>query len=657
MLRRHFQLALILIHIFAGSVAYAALSGNTIYEINASATASNVNGGGFNPANANMLTDLATTDGTSATPTVTSATYTFVAGDVGNWVYVKSGTNWNPGWYKISSVATGAATLNAAVGAAVVKDATVGWPNPKFKANTVQGIATQDTPGGNGTFTIDYSQATAATVTKSDGTTSASTTYTSATAGFTPVMVGNFLHQTAGTGATAGWYEIVSYTNSTTIVLDRASGTTSNGTFYIGGAMSLNSTLDNAFFATAVGSSGTEATRFFIKAGSYALGQNVTSTGVNGTNRFNITVEGYNTIRGDNPTGSSRPTISSTTQVWTLGTSWALHNIIVSTNNASNTVMAGGENAFYNSKFINTAAGGTSALNMSAAGGICSFCEAVAPRGYGILVQSGPNVIFGSYIHDSSSGVRWGGTGTAGFLIANSIIADNYTVAVDNTQSTNDLMIVNSTLYGAENKLGTGVLEASGSIHTRVFNTIFYGFTTGFNHPTTTIGAGVDDYNNFYNNTTDVVNWVKGATTIALDPAFTDTAQITGTGATSSTNVLTAGSGTPFGGVEDGVDYVYLSAGTGTGISLTKYLITSHTTTTLTLERNITTSGSGSAIAWQITTGHDFSVGANMKGVGFPGAFNGTGASGTTGYMDIGAVQRAEPAASTPGLQGFSYSQ
>lgn len=650
MFRRYLELALIFAFLAFGTTAQAALSGNTIYELNASATAGNVNGGGFNPANANMPTDLATTTGTSATPSVTSATYTFVAGDVNNWVYVKAGTNWIPGWYKITSVSAGAATLNAAVGAAVVSDTAVGYPSPKYRANTTQGIATQNTPGGNGTFAVDYSQATAAIITATNGTTTASTTYTSASAAFTPVMVGNLLHQTAGTGATAGWYEIVSYTNTTTIVLDRASGTTSNGTYYVGGAMSMNSTLDDDLFETAVGSSGTEAARFFVKNGSYALGETV-SIAAAGVNRFPISIEGYNSIRGDSPIGSTRPVFTNTV-VWTLGTSWSMSYLIVNSNQA-NTIVSGGENRFNDVKIINTAAGGTNALNMTAAGGICIRCEIIAQRGTAVALLSGPNVIANSYIHDSASGIAWTGSGAAGFLVANSIIADNYTAAINGNASTNDLMVINSTLFGAENKLGKGIDQVTGMIHTRVLNTIIYGFVEGITHQTTTDVGGFDDYNNFFNNTTDATRWEKGPNTIAVNPTFTDVAQITGTGATSSTNVLTAGSGTPFGTVEDNVDYVYLSAGSGTGIQLVKYLITSHTTTTLTLNANITSSGAGTGIAWQITTGHDFSVGTNLKATGFPGNLPG---SATTGYMDIGAVQRQEPTATAGGLQGFSFS-
>ena len=82
-----------------------ALAAGTIWESRASATTGNVNGAGFNPANAAAVTDLTTDANTANTnsPVVSSATYTFVAGDVNAWLYIVSGTNWTPGWYQIAS--------------------------------------------------------------------------------------------------------------------------------------------------------------------------------------------------------------------------------------------------------------------------------------------------------------------------------------------------------------------------------------------------------------------------------------------------------------------------------------------------------------------------------------------------------------------------
>jgi len=167
-----------------------ALSASTVFEINSSATAGNVNGGGFNPANANMLTDLTTDSNTANTnsPVCSSASYNFVANDVGHWLYIKSGTNWTPGWYQIASVASNKATLSAAVGSAIQV------ANNRYGTNTAAGCATTGTPTG-GTWSIDYSQSTAspfaATDLASSSGSSNPSSITSAGVPFGPQMTGN----------------------------------------------------------------------------------------------------------------------------------------------------------------------------------------------------------------------------------------------------------------------------------------------------------------------------------------------------------------------------------------------------------------------------------------------------------------------------------
>lgn len=68
-------------------------------------------GGGFYTSGVTFSTNGAATLATSASPVFASASYTFVAGDVGASVYIKSGANWTVGKYVIASVAAGAATL------------------------------------------------------------------------------------------------------------------------------------------------------------------------------------------------------------------------------------------------------------------------------------------------------------------------------------------------------------------------------------------------------------------------------------------------------------------------------------------------------------------------------------------------------------------
>src|SRR5262249_43334312 len=100
-----------------------------------------------------------------------------------------------------------------------------------------------DTNGGGwkrGASGTDWSQQNAAQYSVTDAVTNGTTTITSATANFGTDVVGNVLYIQGGTGSiTAGWYEITSRTNTTTIVVDRSTGlTTGTGaTLNIGGAL------------------------------------------------------------------------------------------------------------------------------------------------------------------------------------------------------------------------------------------------------------------------------------------------------------------------------------------------------------------------------------------------------------------------------------
>lgn len=194
------------------------------------------NGGGFDiGATAGMLTDLAcdTNTGNTTSPVVSSASYNFVAGDVGHWVYIAAGTNWRPGFYQIVSVASNKATLSAAVGAAYV---------PYFSTPSVAlGCASVATPTG-GTFSINYSDSDSPLLSLTDLTSTASTTVTSSAALFTKAMIGNIIRLASATGSpvadSAGsrYLCITTYTNTSTVVMDKVSGTYTLGVAKMGGA-------------------------------------------------------------------------------------------------------------------------------------------------------------------------------------------------------------------------------------------------------------------------------------------------------------------------------------------------------------------------------------------------------------------------------------
>ena len=112
-----------------------------------------------------------------------------------------------------------------------------------ISATTVWEVRTagNDTNGGGySSGGTDWSQQDSPQYSVTDGVTNGSTTITSATAAFGTDVVGNVMYVQGGTGAVvAGWYQIISRTNATTIVVDRSTGLTSGTgvTLRIGGAL------------------------------------------------------------------------------------------------------------------------------------------------------------------------------------------------------------------------------------------------------------------------------------------------------------------------------------------------------------------------------------------------------------------------------------
>lgn len=641
-----------------------ALSVNTVWECNASATAGNSNGGGFNPTNANMATDLVVVSGgTGNTPVVSSASYNFVSGDINAWLYIKSGTNFTPGWYQISSVASNQATLSAAVGAAIQTSSTQGPPSPRYLTNSVAGCATTATPTG-GTWSVDYSQGTTATQTSTTLVSDAGTpsTWSGGSLTYGPNLVGNIALVRGGTNWTVAWYEIVSVT-ATTIVVDKTSGTgTTGGTISIGGAISLGgsttSRTDSSFFAQMSGTNGTGGNRVFIKAGSYTMGVSVTA-GAGGTLEP-VAYEGYNTLRGDTPVGANRPTLIFGALTFTGGSSNSVFNIIATGTAATFWTSGTIINVFSNCKISNLSSTATRiALNPGQS--YISNCEFQSYRGIAISAGGGsPFVVQNCYIHDSDTGISYSNTGSP--VIDNNIIASCVTaaIALSGAIVTANTSITRNTLYGAENKTGIGLnISNAASGRLIVMNNIFYGFVTGVSFNTAN-DSNYSNYNDYFNNTTDRTNWKLGANDATVNPSFTNATQVTGTaGAFVAGNNKLVDTTKNFSslGVVAG-NFIYIVSGTGSTAGI--YLIDSISTTTNPNDTlNITTPNSpGTSTTtdkvYQITLGYNFAVGTNLKALGFPGAFQGASPTGpTTGFLDIGAAQRQEPSGGSGGSFTF----
>lgn len=442
-------------------------------------------------------------------------------------------------------------------------------------------------------------------------------------------MVGNGAHVISGTNAIAGWYEILSVVAGVSITLDRAwgSGIVASGIVNIGGALSLGSSDDAVF------ENGVAGQKFYVKSGTYTLGGTV-SISAAGSSTVVIALEGYASSRGDKPTGATRPIFDAGAAAFTLGNNWDATSMIW-TSTAANSVITGGASKMSYCKFLNTSTTVDRVACSLSTDSFAVFCEAISIRGRAFQLGADVDLLF-SYAHDSDIGVViTTTTGPSG--VRGCIIESNVTAAISYTGAeTAPGLLTDNTLFGGiTNKTGIGVSFAAGCTDMRVINNIIYGFATGVSHGTAGQTIGFDDYNDYFNNTADATNWTKGAHDAAVNPSFSNVAQVTGTQGTTASSILTDAAAN-FSNVVANQDYLYLIS--GTGITVGQYLITAKTTTTVTLSpapgNNVTADK-----VYQVTTGRNFAVGSALKGIGAPGAFPG---SLTTGSSDIGAAQTAE---------------
>lgn len=171
------------------------------------------NGESFYTNVTGFRTNGAATSATGSTPVFTSSSYTFVAADVGAYLYIKAGTNWLTGRYLITGISGSGAVLNRAC-------ATVGSPTAA-------------------TFGVDYSGFATPRVQFTDLVIGAtSTQFTSAANPVTVAMIGNVVAITDGIGFIRQRVIITDLTGAATAVCDKSVGTASStgGTGNLGGA-------------------------------------------------------------------------------------------------------------------------------------------------------------------------------------------------------------------------------------------------------------------------------------------------------------------------------------------------------------------------------------------------------------------------------------
>jgi hypothetical protein len=158
------------------------------------------------------------------------------------------------------------------------------------------GVGSDTTAGGGfvaGSSGTDYSQQNSAQYNATDLASVSSLVVSSASHNFVAADVGNLIHITAGSGFTAGYYQIVSV-SANQATLDRSPGTAGvGGTYYVGGAMA---TVSNAL------ANCTPNNTIWVKAtGTYTVSavQNISIDSHTAPGNP-LAIIGYTSTRGDN---------------------------------------------------------------------------------------------------------------------------------------------------------------------------------------------------------------------------------------------------------------------------------------------------------------------------------------------------------------------
>jgi hypothetical protein len=380
----------------------------------------------------------------------------------------------------------------------------------------------------------DLSLQDAAQYAVTDAVTAGTTTITSATANFGTDVVGNILYIQGGTGSiVAGWYQIISRTNSTTIVVDRSTGLSvgTGATLNIGGAF--------AGPATAIALMTVPGIQTWIRyhATPYSLGTGITFPSVGGSGFTWINkVEGYTSTRGDR---STKPIIRGTAAItmFTMSVNgngnWLINLDIDGNSTANNGVLAsnttyGGVSECLIRRMLNTgysAALANSTLERSEVTGCGGATDGAA-----VYMSSMVNVIAGNYIHDNTTkGIRLN-SNSAGGVVVDNIIESNTGATSDGIDLESYFTILTGNTVYNNGRDGIRFERNYSSIQGLVFNNIVtsnagYGFNM-VSAPGSSQAIPNGTFNFFYNNTSGPRNnYPVGASDVTLtgDP-FTSAA-------------------------------------------------------------------------------------------------------------------------------------
>lgn len=380
--------------------------------------------------------------------------------------------------------------------------ATAVWEMRDTGSNTNGGFYKSDAG------TTDYSQQDSAQLALTDiASDGAGTGISSATGGFTAAMVGNGIYITGGDGFTTGWYEITAHADTNNITIDRSAGASkTGGTGNVGGAVALP--LDSMLETFTAGNI------LYIKSGTYTFTENI-DVAKDGSIAAPMQVWGYNTTRGDAPTGTNRPLFAMGSYKFAVDDYWKIGHIRATSTSSSSLFRADSNGLMINLKAQHTSDIGAPLISALVSTVFVIGCEATSPNatsnalGISLGLDSSAD---GNYCHDLGSGSTEGIRISADCSLSFNTL-DTCSQGIN--ANGNNAMIKNNTIYNCTTGIGT----TSGQI--TILNNDINSCTTGISG-----GASTEilDYNNFHNNGTDVSGVSKGANATAVAPSYADAA-------------------------------------------------------------------------------------------------------------------------------------
>jgi len=364
--------------------------------------------------------------------------------------------------------------------------------------------------GHDPAISIDYSQRDSPILTLDNlATDGAGTGLSTATAGsFTHAMEGNLIYLTGG-GATAGWYEIVTYNSGTSVTIDRSAGLNkSNVTGNVGGAVALDS--GSLFFVQL------PAGNTVYISGTQTPG-GAQGTAIVPTITTPIKWIGYKAgaSRTATPTGTDRPLIAMAAYGFVCPVYTLLENIRFTIDTTAG-VSIGTGGYFSNCKVNGTS---TAAITLAGSTKVISS-EVTNSGGIGITMSATPVKIFDCYIHDClTSGINIGNNNNVSVHLC---VIDTCATGIAGGSGHNN-EIVDNTIYNCS----TAGLSYSSGYNAIFINNIIYvpDGATGVVWTTLT-NSNFWDYNDIYAPGTGTLRTLVTAGThdISVDPDFVDAA-------------------------------------------------------------------------------------------------------------------------------------